>query len=136
MLVGCTPRLAWWPITEMVRRYYRSAIRVECQLRTISDVIDENNIQRIDYLKVDTEGAEMHALNGIRSEHWSIVKQAVIEVHEGKPALRQVLELLDTNGFQTIVVQPCKERDHLNMVYATRQRSRDHESANDSSFHC
>lgn len=133
-LVDRTPRLAWWPITEMVRRYYRSAISVECQLRTISDVIDEHDIQQIDYLKVDTEGAEMHVLNGIRSEHWPIVKQAVIEVHEGKPALRQVLQLLEIYGFQTIVEQPCEKRDHLNMVYATRKRSPHLESANDSCF--
>lgn len=119
-LVDRTPRFAWWPITELVRRYFRSAISVECQLRTISDVIDEHDIQKIDYLKVDTEGAEMHVLNGIRPEHWPIVKQAVIEVHEGKPALRQVLELLKSNGFQAIVEQPCEKRDHLNMVYATR----------------
>ena len=119
-LVDRTPRFAWWPVTELVRRYFRSAISVECQLRTISDVIDEHDIQKIDYLKVDTEGAELHVLNGIRAEHWSIVKQAVIEVHEGKPALRQVLELLESNGFQAIVEKPCEKRDHLSMVYATR----------------
>jgi FkbM family methyltransferase len=119
-LVDRTPRLAWWPLAEMIRRYYRSAISVECQLRTVSSVVDEHNIDRIDYLKVDTEGAEMHVLKGIRPEHWPIIKQAVIEVHEGKPALRQVLNLLESNGFKAIVEQPCDLREHLHMVYARR----------------
>ena len=119
-LVDRTPRLAWWPLAEAIRRYYRSAISVECKLRTISSVIDEHKIQHIDYLKVDTEGAEMHVLRGIRNEHWPLVKQAVVEVHEGKPALRQVLDLLESNGLQSIVERPCEQREHLHMVYARR----------------
>lgn len=128
-LVDRTPRLAWWPITEMVRRYFRSAVNVQCQLRTLSDVIDQHEIQQIDYLKVDTEGAEIDVLKGIRPEHWPMVKQVVIEVHEGKPALEQVLALLTLNGFQCIVEQPCQRRDHLNMVYATRLAERDSSTA-------
>lgn len=120
VLVDRTPKLVWWPITELVRRYYRAAVNVECELRTISDVIDEHAIDRIDYLKVDTEGAEMNVLKGIRSEHWPMVRQAVVEVHEGKPALKKVVDLLESTGFRTVVEQPCDTLNHLHMVYATR----------------
>lgn len=119
-LVDHTPGAMWFPITESVRRYYRSAIELECQLRTISELIDENSLKQIDYLKVDTEGSEMQVLGGIRPEHWPMVKQVVVEVHEGKPAMKQVTDLLRKNGFQLTVEQPCDTLNHLHMVYATR----------------
>lgn len=114
------PIAVWWPITELFRRYYRAAVTIECELRTISDVIDENEIQAIDYLKVDTEGAEMNVLRGIRPEHWPLVRQAVVEVHDGVEGLREVVDLLEANDFRTIVDQPCSTLSHLHMVYATR----------------
>ncbi len=102
------------------RRYYRAQVSVECKLRTISDVIDEQSIQRIDYLKIDTEGAELNVLNGIRSDHWPIIRQAVIEVHDGGSGLQKVLEILERNGFHFVVEQPSDTLSHLRMVYAAR----------------
>jgi len=119
-LVDHTPGALWWPVTESLRRYYRSAVKVECELRTISNVIDENSIKQIDYLKVDTEGSEMQVLGGIRDEHWPLVKQVVVEVHEGKPAMQQVTTLLQKHGFDLTVEQPCNTLKHLHMVYAHR----------------
>lgn len=128
-LVDHTPRMLWWPLTEVVRRYYRSAVKLECELRTISDVIEENSIQQIDYLKVDTEGSEMHVLGGIRDEHWPMVRQVVVEVHEGKPAMQKVTDLLKSRGFFLTVEQPCNMLRHLHMVYATRDRTAAEETA-------
>ena len=102
------------------RRYYRAQVSVECKLRTISDVIDEQSIQRLDYLKVDTEGAELNVLNGIRSDHWPIIRQAVIEVHDGSSGLQKVIEILERNGFRSVVEQPSDTLSHLRMVYAAR----------------
>jgi FkbM family methyltransferase len=104
-------------------RYYRAQVSVECKLCTISDVIDEQGIQRIDYLKVDTEGAELNVLKGIRSDHWPIIRQAVIEVHDGSSGLQNVIEILDRNGFHSVVEQPRKTLSHLRMVYAVKQCS-------------
>lgn len=120
LLVDRTPTFVWWPLTELLRRYYRAAVNIECELRTVSDFIDEHNIDRIDYLKVDTEGAEMNVLHGIRSEHWPLVRQVVVEVHDGKPGLDKVVELLQGSGFHTVAEQPCDTLNHLHMVYATR----------------
>ncbi|MDE0936882.1 MAG: FkbM family methyltransferase [Mariniblastus sp.] len=104
-------------------RYYRAQVSVECKLCTISDVIDEQGIQRIDYLKVDTEGAELNVLKGIRSDHWPIIRQAVIEVHDGSSGLQNVIEILDRNGFHSVVEQPRETLSHLRMVYAVKKCS-------------
>ncbi len=101
--------------------YYRAQVSVQCKLRTISDVIDEQSIQRIDYLKIDTEGAELNVLNGIRPQHWPIIRQAVIEVHDGSSGLQKVIEILERNGFHCIVEQPSDTLSHLRMVYASRR---------------
>ena len=101
--------------------YYRAQINVECKLRTISDVIDEQSVERIDYLKIDTEGAELNVLNGIRSQHWPIIRQAVIEVHDGSSGLKKVIEILERNGFDCIVEQPSDTLSHLRMVYASKR---------------
>ena len=37
-----------------------------CQLRTLSDVVREEGVERIDLLKIDVENAEYEVLMGIR----------------------------------------------------------------------
>ena len=100
--------------------YYRAQVDVECKLRTISDIIDEQRIERIDYLKIDTEGAELNVLSGIRPQHWPIIRQAVIEVHDGSNGLEKVIEVLERNDFNCIVEQPSDTLSHLRMVYASK----------------
>ena len=48
------------------------------------------------------------------------LKQVVIEVHEGKPAMQKVKKLLEQRGFHLTIEQPCDLLKHLHMVYATR----------------
>lgn len=73
---------------------------VECPLRTLSSVIDEYGVERIDLLKIDAEKSEWAILAGIRDEHWPRVRQLVIEVHDrsGSQA-RRVAALLTERGF-------------------------------------
>ena len=119
-LVDFTPAFMWYPLTEVIRRHYKQVVRVECEIRTISDVIEENNVEQIDYLKIDTEGAELNILKGIRDEHWPRVRQVVVEVHHGDEGLDQVVSLLKKHGMQIVTEQPCDTLSHLRMVYATR----------------
>lgn len=71
----------------------------ECSLKTISDVISENQIERIDLLKVDVEKSELDVLQGIRSGDWPKIKQVVAEVHDIEGRLDRFISLLETNGF-------------------------------------
>eukprot|EP00041_Stephanoeca_diplocostata_P010238 m.162719 g.162719 ORF g.162719 m.162719 type:complete len:57 (+) comp18079_c0_seq3:1246-1416(+) len=38
---------------------------IECELRRLSDVLDGEDVDHIDMLKVDVEGAELDVLRGI-----------------------------------------------------------------------
>jgi hypothetical protein len=120
-LLTCTPEWLWFPLSESIRRYYHEIRVVNCRLRRLSGVIDESQIQRIDLLKVDTEGAEEDVLAGIESRHWDRIRQAVVEVHQGLESRTRVERTLQDRGFATVGAQLVPEVDHLHLVYARRQ---------------
>lgn len=69
-----------------------------CQLRTLSEIIDAYQIERIDLLKIDAEKSEVDILAGIAPEHWARIRQFVLEVHS-QPLLEQVTQLLTQHGY-------------------------------------
>src|SRR5262249_47990981 len=71
----------------------------DCSLRTLSDIINEDHIERIDLLKIDVEKSEFDVLAGIKDEDWEKIKQIVIEVHDIKGRLDQIAALLRKQGF-------------------------------------
>jgi FkbM family methyltransferase len=76
-----------------------------CRLRTLSEVIHEEGITRIDLLKVDVEKAEMDVLSGLHEEDWGKVQQAVLEVHDMGDRLREVSGLFRSHGFTVALEQ-------------------------------
>jgi natural product biosynthesis luciferase-like monooxygenase protein/FkbM family methyltransferase len=72
-----------------------------CPLKTLSEVIREQNVGRIDLLKVDVEGSEYEVLSGLEAEDWSRVGQLVVEVGS-KELLGKITPLLDAHGFSFI----------------------------------
>ncbi|MER6786914.1 FkbM family methyltransferase [Streptomyces sp. NPDC000658] len=81
-----------------------------CALRSLSAVIEETGVPRIDLLKIDVQRAELDVLHGVDERHWPLVQQISMEVHdekgtptEGRVAV--VRELLTANGFLTTVAE-------------------------------
>ena len=94
--------------------------KVACRLTTISAVIREHGLERIDLLKLDAERSELDALAGIHAEDWPKIHQMVIEVHDAGIRDR-VLEVLAAQGFATVVEQDVYlEGTELYNVYARR----------------
>ncbi len=106
----------------LARHLRGGAVEVDAELRTLSDIIDEHGIERIDLLKIDCEGAELPALEGIREEHWPLVQKAVIEVHDRDGRLETVRGLLESHGLTNITVatEDGFEATRLVNVYAVR----------------
>jgi FkbM family methyltransferase len=89
-------------LSDEVEQYLSSLYKsreVECQLTTVSDIIDELNIQAIDLLKLDVEKSECLVLEGIRSEHWPMIRQLAVEV-DGDTNLILIKNLLLENGYE------------------------------------
>ena len=93
-----------------------------CTLRSLSGVVDECGIARIDLLKIDAENSELPILSGIRAEHWPLIRQVVVEVHDVATTLEPVLALLRGHGFN-VTTEAAASLKHSGIanVYATRQ---------------
>lgn len=93
-----------------------------CQLRTVSQIIRDENLDHIDILKVDAEKSELAVLRGIEKEHWPIIQQIVLEVHDsGEGEIDEACALLKGHGFDVAVDQEkLLERSGLYSVFARR----------------
>ena len=96
--------------------------QVTCALKTLSSVIEEYQLNKIDLLKIDCEGAEWSVLQGIKEEHWPLIESMVIEVHDTEGRLDMVKSLLHQKGFTKLVVEREQglESTLLNNVFALR----------------
>jgi len=93
-----------------------------CSLRTLSEIVDEERVARIDLLKVDVEKSEREVLAGIRDDHWDLIRQAVIEVHDEAGGLDQVQALLAMHRFDVVTEQdPLLKGTGLFTVFASRK---------------
>ncbi len=94
-----------------------------CELRTLSDVIREHDIERIDLLKLDVERSELDVLSGIDDDDWKKINQMVIEVHSDE-LLDQITSILRQRGFKftfeksAIVEDRFQDVVHGYMLYA------------------
>ncbi|WP_220634946.1 amino acid adenylation domain-containing protein [Georgfuchsia toluolica] len=93
---------------------------VSTQLRTLSSIIADEGIDRIDLLKVNVEKSELDVLMGISPDDWPKIRQLVIEV-DLDSNLGPILSLLELYGFEMLVEQdPLLSRTELCYVYAIR----------------
>jgi amino acid adenylation domain-containing protein/non-ribosomal peptide synthase protein (TIGR01720 family)/FkbM family methyltransferase len=91
------------------------------ELRSLSDVVRAHGIERIDLLKLDVQRSEMDVLAGIDAEHWPLIRQVVMEVHDVEGRLAAVTRMLESHGFHVAVEQEggLGATDQFNL-FATR----------------
>lgn len=92
-----------------------------CPLCTLSGIVAEEGVERIDLLKVDVEKSEAEVLAGIAPGDWPKIRQAVVEVHDLGERVREMSELFRAQGFTVTVEQEELYRgsDRYNL-YAVR----------------
>jgi FkbM family methyltransferase len=120
--------LRWFPpflrswILDALLNYYFQVDLVSCQLKTLSELIQEHSLQRIDLLKIDVENSELDVLLGLGDSDWPKIKQVVVEVHDREHRLDQVINLLKQQGLSRIAVEqePLFQGSTLFNVYAIR----------------
>ena len=115
------PQWVTRPCAEAIRRFYQQSESVTCRLVRLSDVFREEGIEHVDLLKLDVEGAEFDALEGIDAADWPRIAQVIVEVHEGQEACARMERLLADKGFVTEAWQQAPEvfARHW-LVYARR----------------
>jgi len=104
-------RLRWLPPflrSLIIENKLEKAFQMEqvtCQLRTLSEIISEQNIRQIDLLKVDVERSELDVLLGIEDRDWQKIKQIVMEVQDLDRRVEKITALLKEQGFSKITVE-------------------------------
>ncbi len=102
-----------------------NARTIECPIVSVSDIIRDHTVRRVDLLKIDAEKCELEILRGIDDTHWPLIEQIVVEVHDRTRALlTEVQALLESHGFHCAVVEEnLLTGSGLFNVYATRDRA-------------
>jgi iturin family lipopeptide synthetase A len=96
---------------------------VSAQLRTLSGVIAEEGIERIDLLKINVEKSELDVLLGLSPDDFTKIRQMVIEI-DLQENLKPITDLLERYGFEVLVEQdPLLRKTELCYVYAIRPSS-------------
>jgi FkbM family methyltransferase len=93
------------PLVVMSAAQRLKTKRIRCSLKTISQVIQENNLKQIDLIKVDVEGSELDVIQGIDENDWPKIRQFIIEVHDLENRLSTLVSLFHHHGFRTVVDQ-------------------------------
>lgn len=92
-------------IRLIANRLRKNAVKVEADVITLSSYIASVGLNKIDFLKIDCEGAEYEVLKGITDTDWPKINKLVIEVYDENNRLKAVLELLKKQGFSSIHVE-------------------------------
>jgi amino acid adenylation domain-containing protein/FkbM family methyltransferase len=94
---------------------------VRCELRTLSQVIRENQLGTIHLLKIDAEKMEERVLRGIGESDWGKIRQLVIEVHDSEGRLERINKLLAGKGYEVVIDQDeLLGSSRIYQVYAWR----------------
>ena len=105
----------------LIRRNGRHR-EVRCQLISFTDLIRQCELDRIDYLKLDAEGAEIEILESISEDDWPRIRQISVETHRGEESMRAVESILRSNGFAT-QTSFSQSSPADKMVYGTRDQA-------------
>ena len=79
----------------------KKPIEISVNITTLSNIIDQYNINKIDLLKIDVEGNELNVIKGIRPEHFNKIKYMIIEIENYREGNRdEILSILNKYGFK------------------------------------
>lgn len=82
-----------------IKERFEKAQKIEVPIRSISSIIKETQVQKIDLLKIDAEKSEVEIIKGITDADWGIINQVVIEVH-GKSEALEIKGLMEKHDFK------------------------------------
>ena len=96
--------------------------RQECRLTSVSEIIREQQLDRIDLLKIDAERSELDIIRGIAEPDWRKIDQIVMEIHDRTgEAVGRIEQLLAGKGYRCAVEEESLLEDSgLFNLYATR----------------
>jgi len=123
------PKKFWWAklipsffIPFIAKKLLKNSQKISCKIITLSHFIKEENIEKINLLKIDCEGLEWNVLMGIKKSDWAKIESIVMEIHDIKNRLKDTVKLLKKHGFRNIKTEKEKALNETKLInlYATR----------------
>jgi FkbM family methyltransferase len=102
----------------------KSDSKIDIKTISLQDIIKNNNIQKIDFLKLDCEGTEYEILLNLDHLILQKIDKIVAEMHPNIEnfKIRDVKEFLISNGFDVRIIHPLNNiSEELVMLYAKNQ---------------
>jgi FkbM family methyltransferase len=117
-------RWGQWLIKLLWPKEREEPIRVSCPCYTLDDILRTQNIDRVDFLKVDCEGGEYAVFDSISDETLGRISRIALEFHEIHPSHnhRRIVNRLKSAGFEVTVERTLLDRFLLQtgMLWAKR----------------
>ena len=115
-----------WYVESLVTELLQNRRQETCCLRTMSSIISELGITKIDLLKIDAERCEADIVRGINEEHWGIIERVAMEIHETEDFnAGDMCALLQSKGFRVEMAEQRKEEEvGICNLHATRSPSK------------
>ncbi|AOX03111.1 hypothetical protein BJP34_29990 [Moorena producens PAL-8-15-08-1] len=91
--------------------------------KSISSMIHQHNIEKIDLLKINADQPQLDILAGIKEKDWEKIQQIVMEVDQITAGikLKQITNLLQRKGYQLVIDQEVLLADTgVYRIYASR----------------
>lgn len=66
---------------------------VEVNTITLNEIIEQNDIQKCNFLKLDCEGAEFEILEGLNEQHYDKIEKICLEYHLNSNDSKKLIEL-------------------------------------------
>ncbi len=95
-----------WVRRQVIRRVLSHALAThhdhDCDFVPLSQVLDEQQLERVDLLKVDVQGSESSVFDGLRDDQWPRIQSIAMEVNRflGPPEAEDLQERLEARGFR------------------------------------
>jgi len=89
---------------------------LEVEANTLDNILNENKVQRVNYVKIDVEGAELEVLKGALNVLEANKRiTLIIEIHGGE-IYPQVMEFLKTHDLQIIYEKSNEKGDWRHVI--------------------
>ncbi|KAI0534909.1 FkbM family methyltransferase [Xylaria digitata] len=85
---------------EAAEQRFGGAQQLDVKLERLSNILKSHpDFTRIDFLKIDVEGAELEVLRGLDDAHWGLVRNIVLETWDASNVRGEIEDLLKSKGF-------------------------------------
>jgi FkbM family methyltransferase len=88
----------------------QSSEKVDVPTTTLEEILSVNQLARVEFLKLDAEGAEYNILLNASANVLSRIDRIALEFHDflnlGSHNYRELVRLLEANGFDTSISRP------------------------------